>query len=67
MDVTTEAKEKKDGPGGAMLESVFSAAIFSENFYRDLFKGHSAKAVSLFCIGKLSIFLNLISIDLIKL
>lgn len=49
MDVTAEAKEKKpgQGDGGAMLESVFSAAIFSDNFYRDLFKGHSAKAVSL--------------------
>eukprot|EP00435_Cladocopium_sp_Y103_P050067 s89_g15.t1 len=46
VEVTADAKEKAEGgEGAATLESVFSAAILPEKFYRDLLRGHSAKGM----------------------
>lgn len=47
VEVTEGAKEKANSDEGGMLESVFSAAILPETFYRDLLRGHSAKALRL--------------------
>lgn len=46
VDITAEAAAKS-GDSGQVLESVFSAAALPVNFFRDLLKGHSAKAMSL--------------------
>ena len=44
VEATEEAKAKAGSDGGA-LESVFSGALLSESFYRDLLRGHSAKGL----------------------
>lgn len=46
VEVTPEAAEKKQsGEQTAVLESVFSASLLPENFFRDMLRGHSAKAM----------------------
>ena len=44
--VTTEAAAKQ-GDGTSAVESVFSAAVLPVAFFKDLVRGHSAKAMLL--------------------
>ena len=46
VEVTPEAAAKS-ADSGQVLESIFSAAVLPVDFYRDLLRGHSAKAMYL--------------------
>lgn len=47
VEVTPEASAKAPtGEGRTDLESVFSASLLPVDFFRDMIRGHSAKAMS---------------------
>jgi len=47
VEVTPEAAAKAPaGEGRTDLESVFSASVLPVDFFRDMIRGHSAKALS---------------------
>ena len=47
VEVTPEASAKAStGEGRTDLESVFSASLLPVDFFRDMIRGHSAKAMS---------------------
>ena len=46
VEITPKAAAKS-GESGQVLESVFSASVLPVEFYRDLVRGHSAKAMCL--------------------